>query len=302
MTERPLPFVSVIVPVLNGERTLRACLGSLLTLDYPVERREILVVDNGSTDRTAEIIQRLPVRYLRETQRGAAAARNRGIAASRGAILAFTDADCVVTTGWLRELVRGFEDDGVGGVEGEIVAYPPVTSVQRYAARIGSHSRRQRLARVLPFFVLTANVAYRREVFQRIGLFDTRFSVAGEDADLSWRFSRERDLECGYACKAIVFHRHRATLWGLFTQRIGDGYGRALLHRKYPRENPWGWRQEAQAYWRLLRALRRATEVAFHRLFTDGEPAEIHDLFYDFIARLGYRIGFARGCLSRVSF
>jgi len=97
-----MPFVSVIVPVLNGERTIRECIVSLLNMDYPVERREILVVDNDSTDRTTDIIKNFPVRYLREERRGASHARNRGIEASKGAILAFTDADCAVTTRWLR--------------------------------------------------------------------------------------------------------------------------------------------------------------------------------------------------------
>ena len=60
-----LPLVSVIIPVLNGERTIRECLVSFLRMDYPSEQREILVVDNGSTDRTAEIIKSFPVRYLR---------------------------------------------------------------------------------------------------------------------------------------------------------------------------------------------------------------------------------------------
>ncbi len=131
------PFVSVIVPALNEERTIRECIVSLLRMDYPQERREILMVDNGSTDRTAEIIKSFPVRYLREERRGASYARNRGIEASKGEILAFTDADCVVTTGWLRELVRGFEDEGVGSVEGETVAYPPVTPIEQHQARMG---------------------------------------------------------------------------------------------------------------------------------------------------------------------
>src|ERR671916_681647 len=113
------PFVSIVVPVLNGERTLRGCLTSLLRVDYPPDRREILVVDNGSTDRTAEIIQSFPVQYLREEQRGCSAARNRGIQASRGELIASTDADCVVSSGWLRELVQAFdEEEGVGGVAG----------------------------------------------------------------------------------------------------------------------------------------------------------------------------------------
>ncbi len=115
------PLISVVVPVRNGERTIRDCLASLLRMDYPETRRELLVVDNGSTDRTAEIIKSFPVRYVSEGCRGIPHARNRGIEASQGAIVAFTDADCVVDAAWLRELVRGFEEEGIGGVEGETV-------------------------------------------------------------------------------------------------------------------------------------------------------------------------------------
>ena len=105
MTDHRLPFVSVIIPVLNGERTIRECLVSLLRVDYLPERGEILVVDNGSTDRTAEIINSFPVRYLGEERRGKSYARNRGIEASKGEILAFTDADCVVSIrGIFREI------------------------------------------------------------------------------------------------------------------------------------------------------------------------------------------------------
>ena len=95
MASEPAPFVSVIVPVRNGERTVADCLTSLLELDYPTDSREILVVDNGSTDRTAEIVQRLPVTYLLEERVGRSHARNRGIEASSSELLAFIDADCV---------------------------------------------------------------------------------------------------------------------------------------------------------------------------------------------------------------
>ena len=118
-----LPFVSVIVPALNAEAYIKDCLISLLQMDYPPQWREILVVDNGSTDRTAEIIKSLPVSYLLETQRGVSSVRNGGIKASRGDILAFTDADCVVSRGWLRELVLGFDEQEVGGTAGEVLPY-----------------------------------------------------------------------------------------------------------------------------------------------------------------------------------
>ena len=129
-----LPFVSVVVPVRNGEETIGVCLRALLATDYPLDRREILVVDNGSTDRTAELIHPFPVRRLWEPERGASNARNRGIRDSRGEIVAFIDADCGATKRWLREMVHCFEDDCVGGVAGEILAYPPRSPAERYMA------------------------------------------------------------------------------------------------------------------------------------------------------------------------
>ena len=234
MTEYSLPFVSVIIPVLNGERTIRDCLVSLLRMDYPPERREILVVDNGSTDRTAEIIKSLPVSYLHEDRKGASYARNRGIEASKGEILAFTDADCVVTSGWLRELVERFENEEVGAVEGETVAYPTDTPLEQFQGRTSSYARQIRLESPLAPYVILTNVAFRREVFQRIGLFDPRFPAAGgEDIDFSWRFFQEIDLALRFSPKAVVFHRHRSTVWGFFSQQMRNGRGLAVLRSKY---------------------------------------------------------------------
>src|SRR5689334_14241359 len=96
------------------------CLTAVLNVDYPAEQREIVVVDNGSRDRTAEIVERYPVTLLHEARRGSAAARNRGIEAARGDVVACTDADCLPTTVWLRELVKPFARAEVGGVAGEI--------------------------------------------------------------------------------------------------------------------------------------------------------------------------------------
>ena len=294
-----LPSVSVVVPVLNAAPTLHQCLLSLLRTDYPSERREIVVVDNGSTDSSREIAAALPVVLVEESRRGAAAARNRGVEASHGAILAFTDADCVVTAGWLHELVRAFDNDAVAAVEGRIVAYPPATPAERYAALTGSHSRERRSAGTSPGYVVTANVALRREVFRRIGLFDTRFPGAGgEDVDFSWRFSQEPDFELRYAPKAVVFHRHRATAWGLFSQRVNYGYGRALLHGKYPGQSAWGWRQEWEGYRSLARTAWHLARTVFGGR-APGNRGSIGDLSLSLVAGLGHRIGFARGLLVR---
>ena len=300
MTEHRLPFVSVIIPALNEERTIRECLVSLLTMDYPAERREIMVVDNGSTDRTAEIVKSLPVRYLQEERRGASYARNRGIEASNGEILAFTDADCVVTTGWLRELVLGFEGDGIGGVEGETVAYLPVTPAEQYRARRRSSSYLERVNDPLSPYANTANVAFRREVFQQIGLFDTRFSPAGgEDVDFSWRFLRETDLKLRHNPRAVVFYRCRSTVWGFVSQQMRNGRGLAILQAKYPARLPWGWRKEFRAWSAVPGFAWIAARLAIRHRLLGGTKVDTHNAYFTFLRKLAIRVGFLRGTLAR---
>jgi len=239
-----LPFVSVIVTALNNEELMKNCLVSLLQTVYTLERR-FIIVDNGSTDQTAEIIKSFLVQYLYERRRGVSYARNRGIEASIGEIVAFTDPDCVVSTVWLNELVNAFDEQYVGGVAGAIIPYPGQTSAERYAARIRSHTQERPMSHPLPPFAMTPNIAFRREVFQQIGYFDTRFPRGGwEDADLCWRFFRETNLKLKYAPRAVVFHRYRTTAKAFFIQHVRYGYGLAILFTKYNEEISWDWREK----------------------------------------------------------
>jgi glycosyltransferase involved in cell wall biosynthesis len=293
------PLVSVIVPVLNGAHTIEACIAGLLAVDYPVDRREILIVDNGSTDRTAEVVRPHPVRYLREPTRGAAAARNRGVAASSGCVLAFTDADCRATRGWLSELVAGFSDERVGAVEGEILDYPPASLAQRYTASRRSYSHEVR--RMSPFapYLCTGNVAFRREVFARIGPFDVQFTGAGgEDVDFSWRFFESAGLEACYRPKAAVFHEHRRTVADLFFQQVRNGRGLATLQRKYPGRLPWGWKRELRVWWKMAGFSLTAVRAVLGRPLGGTEA----DTLYPGISlmrKLGFRLGYLAGVMAR---
>ncbi|MDA2931703.1 glycosyltransferase [Nitrospinae bacterium AH-259-F20] len=294
------PFVSVIVPVLNGERTIRDCLVSLLRMDYPPELREILVVDNGSTDGTAEIVKSFPVRYLQEERRGASYARNRGIEESKGEILAFTDADCIATTGWVRELVQGFKDDGIGGVDGETLAYLPATPAEQYMARWSCFNYQVRLAS--PFFpyAITANVAFRREVFHQIGFFDSRFPAAGgEDIDFSWRFSQETNLKLQHNPKAVVFHRHRSTTRSYFSQHMRNGRALVILQSKYPARLPWGWRKEFWAWCDLALNAWISARAAIRYWLGSGKKMDVYDPYFTFLRKLALRVGFIRETLAR---
>jgi GT2 family glycosyltransferase len=297
MIESRLPFVSVVVPVLNGAETIGSCLTAVLGGDYPQDRREVLVVDNGSTDGTSAVVRDLSVRYLWHGERGPARARNVAIPVSQGEIVAFTDADCVPTTAWLRELVTPFVDESVGGVAGEIVPYPPRTAAERHAARIRHLSPQRYLRRPVFPFAVTANLAFRRRIFDQIGLFDPRTPRGGESTDFCRRF-RETGLDLVLAPRALVLHRYRSTSWEYVSQWWGYGRGHAFLYAKYRGEIPWGWRQTRGAYADLIRNARLLGGEALRFASGRGGRDELENAYFELLRKLAMRAGFARESLA----
>ena len=230
MAVHDLPFVSIIVPVFNGEATLRECLHSLMQIDYPMEKREIIVVDNNSTDGTAGIIRQYPVRHIQAASgQGPSVARNAGIEVARGDILAFVDADVSVEKDWLRALIRGF-DVGVGCVGGPGWGQRRETIVEEFLW--GSFSGEYALSRPFLPFIATFNVAFRRSVFDKIGLFDESL-VTGEDADLCWRMQLETHFRLRFIPEARVTHRFVSDFGVLFRKFIGYGMAESALYAKY---------------------------------------------------------------------
>lgn len=231
-----LPSVSIVVPVYQGAGHIRDCLESLMALDYPGDLLEIIVVDNGSTDGTPDLVRAFPVQLLFETERGAGRARNLGIARARHDVVAFTDSDCVVRPDWLKKLVAPFADERVGGCGGKLVPAPPRNVVEAYgiAKDILSQERAFKREILSPPFFITANAAYRRRVLDEVGGFDHDFTVSGEDADLAWRV-RWRWHHLRYVPEAVVEHRHRSNLRGMLRQIRGYGEGTSWLFWKHHR-------------------------------------------------------------------
>lgn len=305
MTAAKRPFISVVVAVFNGEKTIAACLESLLRQDYPLQQREILVVDNGSRDKTAEIIKGYPVRYLYEgTFQGPSAARNRALSEVKGEIVAFTDADCVVAQNWLLQALKGFSSEKIGCVAGEILSFKPTTLAQYYAQTRGLLSQAQALTESFRPYAQTANVLYRLFVLERLHGFDPALRV-GEDADLAWRMQEELGLEIAFVKEAIVYHQHRECLSDLLKQRIGYGYGSVLLYLKYRNQmGKWTFKHTLWEMKSLLRKCVRLIRVIGRRILLLGRraPSSNDDsaimVLLEILVFLARKVGQAKGSLQ----
>jgi glycosyltransferase involved in cell wall biosynthesis len=218
--------------VYNGEATIRTCVEALLGLDYPSDRFEVIIVDNKSTDGTRRILDGYAVTVLQEAAvQSSYAARNLGVGQARGDVIAFTDADCVPERGWLRAIIAAIEPADVGGVAGAIEAFRADSPVERYQAQRAIRADRAYKHKVLPF-AQTANAAYKREVFEKIGLFDPTL-IYGGDLDFSWRMQSVGGLRLVYEALAFVWHRHRTTYKGLFGLYEKNAIANCLLSQRY---------------------------------------------------------------------
>ena len=227
-----LPTVTVVVPVHDGEATIRTCIEALLVQDWPRDALELIVVDNRSTDATRAVVASYPVRLVEERRvQSSYAARNRGVAASHGELLAFTDADCVPDPGWVRALAAAFEDHHVGLAAGSIEAWRADRLVERYQAVRALRAERTVRHPVLPF-AQTANAACPRVVFDAVGGFDAACAFGG-DLDFCWRVQHSTGLRLVYEPGAVVRHRHRTTWRGLFALYQKNALANCLLAERW---------------------------------------------------------------------
>ncbi|HYW19962.1 MAG TPA: glycosyltransferase [Nodularia sp. (in: cyanobacteria)] len=230
-----LPMVSVVVPIYNGEADLPALINCLRSQTYPQDRVEYLLVDNNSSDRTLcrlkAAAENCPVIHvLGENQiQSSYAARNTGIRAAVGEIIAFTDADCHPQPQWLHSLIQPFREPSVVIVAGEIVALPGDTLLEKHAERQETLSQKHTLAHSFCPYGQTANLAIRRTALEKSGLFRPYLTTGG-DADICWRILQSNIGRLEFAPDAIIQHRHRATFHELESQWRRYGRSNGYLH------------------------------------------------------------------------
>jgi glycosyltransferase involved in cell wall biosynthesis len=230
--------VSVVVPVLDMDDTVGACVEALLAQDYPADHYEVVVVDNGSSDRTLDVLRPYPVTVLHEPRRGPASARNRGVDAASGQLVAFTDADCIPTRAWLAALATRFGDASTNVAAGLSLPLDPGSSaIAAYAARIGQYDSARLLSHPRFPHAHTANVAFRHSALRAVGGFDPDFRT-GEGADLFHRMRKQGLLRFTVERRAVVFYRTRADGRALMRQNFHYGRGNAMFRDKHRAEIP----------------------------------------------------------------
>lgn len=218
---------SIIIPCYNASKTITQCLQAVTSQndsDY-----EVIVVDDASTDETAQMAVKFPVRLLRQARnQGAAAARNRGAREAKGEALVFTDSDCVPPEDWLKRIRDYFRDPVIVSISGMYRTENNHSSQARFIGYDIDFRLRQEPAAAAIFG--TYNCAIRREIFFELGGFDEHFpGITLEDTDFGFRLGRRYPGRMRLAKDLFVGHYHRERLLPYLERQYLLSRGRVWL-------------------------------------------------------------------------
>ena len=226
-----LPRISIVVCTYNGARTIRDTMEGILRLDYP--DFETIVVNDGSTDTTPEIAKNYPVRLISTENRGLAAARNTGLEAASGEIVAYIDDDAWPDPDWLRFLAHTFRATDHAGIGGPNLPPPGDGEIAECVGHAPGGPVHVLLSDTVAEHIPGCNMAFRRDRLLAIGGFDPIYRAAGDDVDVCWRLM-QKGWTLGFAAPAMVWHHRRNSVRAYWKQQKGYGKAEALLERKWP--------------------------------------------------------------------
>lgn len=228
------PYFSIIVPTYRRPVQLAACLHALVRLDYPRDRFEVIVADDGSETSPEAVVapfrDRFDVTLITQPHGGPAAARNAGAARAKGEFLAFTDDDCTPAADWLKALAARFTtvpDHAIGGrtlnaLPENLYSTTSHVILDAVYEYYNAHPGRAR-------FIASGNLAMPADQFHVIGGFDVTFLTA-EDRDFCDRWL-QRGYRMTYAPEALVYHAHPLTLRTFWWQHLAYGRGAFRFHQ-----------------------------------------------------------------------
>lgn len=227
------PMISVILCSYNGEKTISQALDALTNLNYP--NYELLVINDGSTDNTAQIAESYPVKLINIKSSGLSKARNTGLFLAKGEIVAYLDDDAYPEKDWLHYLALSFRDESFSAFGGPNLVPPDAPFMETCIDYVPGNPTHILLSDRLAEHIPGCNMAFRKELLQEIGGFDEQFVTAGDDVDVCWRL-QERGLKIGYSPAAIVWHHRRPDASKFWKQQSGYGRSEAMLEKKWPQK------------------------------------------------------------------
>jgi GT2 family glycosyltransferase len=249
------PRISVIVCTYNGNRTIEDCLEGMLRLEYP--NFEVIIVNDGSTDATEEIAKRYGFRVISTTNHGLSNARNIGLEAATGEIVAYIDDDAYPDPHWLTYLAATFMKSTHAGVGGPNIAPSGDGPIANCIAHAPGGPVHVLLSDEEAEHIPGCNMAFRKATLQQIGGFDPQFRNAGDDVDLCWRL-QQMGFTLGFSPAAMVWHHRRNSVRAYWKQQLGYGKAEALLEKKWPEKYnavghlTWGGRVYGNGHTRIL--------------------------------------------------
>ena len=226
-----LPRISVAVCSYNGGQVIRDCMEGLLELDYP--DFEVIVVDDGSKDNTAESVSQYPFRLIRTENRGLGSARNTALEAATGEIIAYTDDDARPDPHWLHYLAQTYMTTKHVAVGGPNIAPAGDGWIAECVANAPGGPVHVLLDDQTAEHIPGCNSSFRTENLRQIGGWDPKYRATGDDVDTCWRL-QHMGWTIGFHPAAMVWHHRRNSIKTYWNQQIGYGKAESLLEEKYP--------------------------------------------------------------------
>jgi cellulose synthase/poly-beta-1,6-N-acetylglucosamine synthase-like glycosyltransferase len=226
-------MISVIIPAYNAEKTIKRTLSALTNQNYR-DKYEVIVIDDGSIDDTIKIVSKFKnVKLISIKHSGPATARNVGVKNAKGNIILFTDADCVPSKNWIKNMIVPFKNKEIVGISGTYKTLNKNSLIARFAGyEIETRHEKLKKEKYIDF-IGTYSAAYRKNIFLKFGGFDESFQIAsGEDPELSFKINKA-GLKMFFQPKAFVYHKHPDNILKFLRQKFWRGYWRVFLYKKH---------------------------------------------------------------------